>query len=187
MFTFYQLIFEPINSQLQGDGERKDLAFGGASHKDLAVILQQKRKLNLMSHSSIIVQHSALLRSMQVRLSALQACVKDCREMGDNNQARTYMDGAIFLMQQIKSAEQDMKNFKAESSTSAPVDAFLKRDTHSMGLVELQKKKGTGKSHQKSVLERVTTLWSSRVPRLSNLLILFQTLLCQNESMREHL
>ena len=71
--------------------------------------------------------------------------------MGDNNQARKYMDGAFLLMQQIESAEQDIKNLKAESSTSAPVDAFLKRGTHSMGLVDLQKKKGTVKSHPVSV------------------------------------
>ena len=123
------------------ENERRGLAYRSANFKELAVISQQRQKLEQMLHGSSVVQHSASLSSMQGRLKSLGQLARLHSDMGSNAAAEDVMNQITALLREVEKAENEMKSLKSGVSNSAAVDLFLKQGAVAMRLKETAAKK----------------------------------------------
>lgn len=115
----------------------RGLSYGATSHKELAVIAQQKQKLGHMALVANVAKHSTVLQSKQDRLKTLQHMIGQEMSLGMNDKARSHMRIANKLLEEIEQEEKviiDLSNDDVNDSAANQVDLFLKRGAEAMGL-----------------------------------------------------
>ena len=120
-----------------GLGDVRSLSYGATSHKELAVIAQQKQKLGHMALVANVAKHSMVLQSKQDCLKTLQHMIGQEMLLRMNDEARSHMRIANKLLEEIEQEEKviiDLSNDDVNDSAANQVDLFLKRGAEAMGL-----------------------------------------------------
>ena len=118
-------------------GAQRGLSYGAASHKDIAVIAQQKQKLNHMALVADVAKHSMVLQSKQDRLKNLQNMIQQAQDLGMKTLAKKHMQKAEILLDDIEKEEKTIINLSAHNKdniAAAQVNLFLKQGAEAMGL-----------------------------------------------------
>jgi len=123
-----------------GDGKKqaRGLAYGVASHKEVALVAQQRQKIDQIDQTNKIAAHSTVLKSKQDRLKSLQEMMKAAASIENEVLIKKYMDQCDELMEDIAKTEEatlSVVQAKSRDDMSASItETFLKRGADSMGV-----------------------------------------------------
>ena len=124
-----------------GKGElgrnRRGLALGAASQKEIAVVAMNQSKIHNQAYDSEIIKCDMLLKSKQGQVNTYMEMAKMYRDMGNVDKARTRMMAAETLMKDIEELSADLRNLANDrASNSVEVTEYLKRGRIGMGIDE---------------------------------------------------
>lgn len=121
-----------------GTNGGRGMALGG-TYKDLAIIAQQKRKLDQNDRATDIARLTAALNSKNTRWKTQIESIKLMREIGEDETAKEMAQELPKLSAEVKALESQLEKVKEDVSTAnvdtnAPVELFLQRGSQAMGL-----------------------------------------------------
>ncbi len=110
----------------------------GATIKDMAIIAQQKRKLDQLDHAADIARLTSAMNSKNARWKTTLDTVKMLHEIGQAEEAKKMAQELSKISTEVKGLERKLELLKNGTSTSvdtnAPVEMFLQRGSEAMGL-----------------------------------------------------
>ena len=107
----------------------------GATYKDMAIISQQKRKLDQLDHAADIACITSVLNSKNSRWKTTLDTIKMLHEIGQAEEAKKMAQELPEISAEVKKLESQLELLKNQTvDTNAPVEIFLQRGSQAMGL-----------------------------------------------------